>query len=49
MIFPRIAAFAENMWTRQDRKDFGNFEQKLPVHRQRLDKLDLVQYRGRLK
>ncbi|MDR0556724.1 MAG: beta-N-acetylhexosaminidase [Treponema sp.] len=49
MIFPRIVAFAENMWTPQVRKDFANFAQKLTVHRQRLDMLDIAQYRGRLK
>ncbi|MDR1218117.1 MAG: beta-N-acetylhexosaminidase [Treponema sp.] len=47
MIFPRIVAFAENMWTLH--KDFANFARKLPVHRQRLDLLDIVQYRGRLE
>jgi hexosaminidase len=49
MIFPRIVAFAENMWTPQARRDFANFARKLPVHRQRLDILDIAQYRGRLK
>jgi hexosaminidase len=49
MIFPRIVAFAENMWTPQNRKDFNAFAQKLTVHRQQLDKLEIAQYRGRLK
>ncbi|MDR2194806.1 MAG: beta-N-acetylhexosaminidase [Treponema sp.] len=49
MIFPRILAFAENMWTPQHRKDFNVFAQKLTVHRQRLDTLGIAQYRGRLK
>jgi hexosaminidase len=46
MIFPRIAAFAEALWS--PRKDFSRFERKLAVHRQRLDALDILQYRGKL-
>jgi hexosaminidase len=49
MIFPRIAAFAENLWSPESIKDFANFEEKMHLHRERLDKLGLIQYRGSLK
>jgi hexosaminidase len=49
MIFPRIAAFAENVWSSPEKKDFQNFERKLAAHRARLDKLGVNQYRGSLK
>jgi hexosaminidase len=49
MIFPRLCAIAEAVWTPKEGKDFENFSKRLKVHQARLDKLDLNQYRGPLK
>jgi hexosaminidase len=46
MIFPRICATAEAVWTKEEAKDFESFSKRLPIHQKRLDKLDLIQYRG---
>jgi hexosaminidase len=48
MIFPRICALAEALWTPVQLKDFEDFSQRLPAHRERLDMLGLAQYRGPL-
>jgi hexosaminidase len=47
MIFPRICALAEALWTAE--KDFDDFARRLPAHRERLDRLGLSQYRGPLE
>jgi len=49
MIFPRICAIAESVWTPIEGKDFDDFSRRLLVHRERLDSLDILQYRGALK
>jgi len=49
MIYPRLCAIAESVWTPKENKDFNDFENRLSVHRQRLDKLDIIQYRGALR
>jgi len=49
MIFPRLCAIAEAVWTPREDKDFADFSQRLDVHRQRLDSLGINQYRGPLK
>jgi hexosaminidase len=49
MIFPRLCAIAEALWTPKDGRDFEDFSQRLDVHRQRLFKLGVNQYLGRLK
>jgi hexosaminidase len=46
MTFPRICALAESLWTPAGQKDFEDFKLRLAVHRERLDELDLLQYRG---
>jgi hexosaminidase len=48
LIFPRICAIGEALWTAAKDRDIKDFEKRLAVHRQRLDRLDLVQYRGSL-
>jgi hexosaminidase len=48
MIFPRLCAIAETLWTPQENKDFGDFSQRLEVHQKRLDLLGINQYRGTL-
>jgi hexosaminidase len=44
MIFPRICALAENLWTGPGGLD--DFSRRLTEHRKRLDALGLLQYRG---
>ena len=46
MIFPRIAAKAEALWTPRALKDYRSFCERLDTHRHRLDMLDILQYRG---
>jgi len=48
MIFPRICAIAEAVWSAKEEKDFDDFEKRLTVHRERLDNLGINQYRGPL-
>ena len=49
MIFPRICALAEAVWTPKEGKDFEDFSHRLEVHKKRLDTLEINYYRGRLK
>jgi hexosaminidase len=49
MIFPRLCAVAEALWTPRENKDFDDFSRRLTVHQQRLDRLGLLQYRGPLR
>jgi hexosaminidase len=49
MIFPRICAIAEALWSEQDPKDLADFAKRLEIHRRRLDRLDLLYYRGPLE
>ncbi|MDR3247975.1 MAG: beta-N-acetylhexosaminidase [Treponema sp.] len=46
MIFPRISALAEALWTPKALKNYASFTERLAVHRRRLDALGLLQYRG---
>jgi len=39
-----LSALAEAIWTRKDRRDFGDFMQRMGPHLKRLDALD-VNYR----
>jgi len=45
MIFPRICAIAETLWSDREHKNIEDFYQRLPVHQSRLDKLGLLQCR----
>jgi hexosaminidase len=47
MIFPRICAIAEALWSDKN-KDIADFNRRLIVHQMRLDKLELLQYKGAL-
>ena len=52
MIFPRICAIAEALWSQRKSKtaqDLAEFAGRLAVHQSRLDKLGLLQYRGPLE
>jgi hexosaminidase len=48
MIFPRLCAIAEAVWSPREAKDFDDFSRRLTVHQKRLDALELNQYRGTL-
>ena len=48
MIFPRICAIGEALWSARKDRDINEFAKRLTVHQNRLDKLDLLQYRGPL-
>ncbi|MDR0487761.1 MAG: beta-N-acetylhexosaminidase [Treponema sp.] len=48
MIFPRLCAIAEAVWTPKQGKNFEDFSRRLAVHRGRLDNLGIHQYRGAL-
>ena len=49
MIFPRLCAIAEAVWTPREGRNFDDFSRRLTVHRKRLDRLGLLQYRGPLR
>jgi len=52
MIFPRICAIAEALWSQREPKaapDLAEFARRLEAHQSRLDKLGLLQYRGPLE
>ena len=49
MIFPRLCAIAEAVWSPREAKDFEDFSRRLTVHQKRLDALALNQYRGPLR
>ena len=36
MLFPRLCAFSEVVWSPRDRRDFGHFRDRLEDHRDRL-------------
>jgi hexosaminidase len=44
LAFPRLAAFAETVWSSEDDRDFADFQRRLTVHEARLDALG-VEYR----
>jgi len=49
MIFPRLCAIAEAVWSPRETKNFEDFSRRLNVHKKRLDALELNQYRGALR
>jgi len=49
MIFPRLCAIAETVWTPKENKNFEDFSLRLKVHQKRLDALGMNQYRGVLR
>jgi hexosaminidase len=49
MIFPRICALAETFWSEYKTKAIEEFGRRLIIHRQRLEKSDLLQYKGPLE
>ncbi|MDR2543084.1 MAG: beta-N-acetylhexosaminidase [Treponema sp.] len=49
MIFPRICGIAEALWSDEKTKDIEDFSKRLAVHQDRLDRLELLQYRGAIQ
>jgi hexosaminidase len=49
MLFPRLCAIAEALWTPAALKDFDGFSRRLDLHGPRLDALGIQRYRGPLK
>jgi hexosaminidase len=49
MIFPRLCAISEAVWSPRETKDFDDFSRRLTVHQKRLNALALNQYRGVLR
>jgi len=48
MLYPRLCAISEALWTPVASKDFGSFSKRLETHGRRLDKLSVNWYRGEL-
>jgi hexosaminidase len=48
MVFPRLCAISEALWSPRDRRDFADFERRLPAHLARLESLGVNFYRGPL-
>lgn len=48
MLFPRLAAIAEALWTPRERKDFGGFAIRLETLERALDRLGFCFYKGPL-
>lgn len=48
MLFPRLCALSEALWLSSVEKDFDSFSRRLSIHKQRLDALDVVYYKGKL-
>lgn len=48
MLYPRLSALSEALWLTEADKDFDSFSRRLAVHKQRLDALDVVYYKGNL-
>lgn len=49
LMFPRFCAMAECMWTDSEKKDFDRFEKNVEVHKNRLDKMDFLYFKGSLR
>lgn len=49
MLFPRLCAIAEALWTPVELKDFNSFSERLELHGLRLDSLGIQRYRGPLQ
>jgi hexosaminidase len=49
MLYPRLCAIAEALWTPSGRKDFAAFSRRMDTHGRRLDALGVNRYRGALE
>jgi hexosaminidase len=48
MAFPRLSAISESLWLGEEKKDFISFAKRLVKHKQRLDRLNVLYYKGQL-
>lgn len=48
MLFPRLCAFAEALWTKSSCKDFKRFAEALPAQKKILSAMDILYYQGKL-
>jgi hexosaminidase len=48
MIFPRLCALSEALWTAPENKDWQFFTERMTIHRRRLAEMDILQYTGPL-
>ncbi len=46
MLYPRLSAIAEALWTSKEKRDFEDFSSRMEIHGKRLDSLDVQRYRG---
>jgi hexosaminidase len=49
MIFPRLCAISEAVWSAKEIRDFEDFSRRLMVHEKRLDRLGVLHYSGALR
>lgn len=49
LLFPRLCAISESLWLPSYQKDFASFAKRLPAHKKRLKKLDILFYDGPLE
>jgi hexosaminidase len=49
MLFPRLCAVAEALWSPREARDFAGFARRLEAHGKRLDALGAHRYRGPLE
>ena len=45
---PRLSAISESLWLGEEKKDFISFAKRLIKHKQRLDRLHVLYYKGQL-
>lgn len=48
MAFPRLCAISESLWLDENKKDFVSFAKRLIKHKERLDRMNILYYRGQL-
>ena len=47
LVFPRLCALAEVVWSAAEHRDFGDFRQRLAAHGERLEEMGVNFYRDR--
>ncbi len=48
MLYPRLCAIAEALWSSKQKRNFEDFAKRMETHGKRLDSLDVQRYRGPL-
>lgn len=49
MLFPRMCAIAESLWSPKEVRSLDSFAQRLPCHQKKLDLLNVCQFKGPLE